>query len=389
MSAAAPAHRPRIGVDFHTFDGIFQGSRSHLLGLYAEAIRLAPEFDFVLMLGSPERLRAEHPEFNAPNVELLAMPHGGGLARLGWQLALARRRARIDLLHVQYRLPLLPLGPCACTIHDVLFETHPQFFTPRFVQMARLTSRDAVRRSALMFAVSAFSRDEIARHYGSDAADITITYNGVNSQRFHPAADAHSDGAELVRARGFEPGQYLCTIGRIEPRKNHLNLLRGYAQLPTPRPPLLVIGQRDFSCQPVFDEVDKLGLQADVTFLESVGDRELPALLRHAMVFAYPTFAEGFGMPVAEAMASGVPVLTANVTALPEVVGDAALTADPHDPAAIAAALHSLVTQPRLRQQLAAAGVVQASRFNWRASAEALVAAYRRHFGRTPQTGCR
>ena len=107
---------PRIGVDFHTFDGIYQGSRSHLLGLYGEAIALAPEFDFVFLLADPDRLRREQPAFSAPNVQLEAMPHRGGIVRLGWQLAAAQRRLRLDLLHVQYRLPLWPAGPCACTI---------------------------------------------------------------------------------------------------------------------------------------------------------------------------------------------------------------------------------------------------------------------------------
>jgi len=386
-----PAAVPRIGVDFHTFDGIYQGSRSHVLGLYREAIAQAPDLHFVFLLADPARLAREHPAFSAPNVTLAAMPHGGGLARLGWQLALAQRRHRLDLLHLQYRLPLWPLGPCACTIHDTLFETHPQFFNPGFVRMSRFTSRRAVRQAALLFTVSRFSRDEMARLYGVAAERIAITGNGVDRERFHPATEEDAAGRAELQALGLQAGGYLCTIGRIEPRKNHLNLVRAYALLPkagpAARPPLVVVGQRDFGADAVFAEVQRLGLGGEVRFLESVGDAALPALLRHAQVFAYPSFAEGFGMPVAEAMASGVPVVTSSTTSLPEVAGGAALTADPHDPCDLARALRRLLADPAARAEARQRGLAQAAQFTWQASAQTLVQALRRYFGRlaTPE----
>lgn len=382
------APRPRIGVDFHTFGGIFQGSRSHILGLYREAIALAPDLQFVFLLDEPERLAREHAAFDAANVERVALPHGGGLARLGWQLAAARRRHRIDLLHVQYRLPLVPLGPCACTVHDTLFETHPQFFEPGFVRMSRLTGRLAVRRSALLFTVSEFSRGEMARLYGVDAGRIAITPNAIDARRFHPgkAGTAGDVGIEAIRALGLREDGYLCTVGRLEPRKNHVNLLRAYAMLPASRPPLVVVGQRDFDSAPIHAAARDLGIEAEVRFLEDVPDGALPALVRHCRVFAYPSFAEGFGMPVLEAMASGVPVVTSNTTSLPEVAGDAALMADPHSPADIARALERLLFDEPARARAVAAGLAQAGRFSWRQSAEVLVASFREHFRRRAGT---
>jgi len=380
MSRSKPNRRPRVGVDFHTFDGIFQGSRSHLLGLYREAVRLAPEIDFVFLVGDTDRLAAEDPAYRAANVERVAMPHGGGLARLGWQLAWAQRRHRLDLLHVQYRGPFVPLGPIACTVHDTLFETHPQFFSPNFVRMSRWTGRRAVRQAALLFTVSRFSRSEIARLYHVAPEHILVTCNGVDAQRFHPG----EDGADEVRALGLQPGGYLLTVGRLEPRKNHLALVRAYAQLATPRPPLVVVGQRDFSFQAVFDEVKALGLQDEVRFFDRVSDSELPALVRHAQVFVYPSFAEGFGMPIAEAMASGVAVVTANSTALPEVAGDVALVADPDDPAAIARQITRFLADPALRAQAGALGPGQVAGYTWPAAAKVFVAALRGYFAAKP-----
>ncbi|HUD34701.1 MAG TPA: glycosyltransferase family 1 protein [Variovorax sp.] len=381
MSRTDPAApRPRIGIDFHTFGGIFQGSRSHILGLYQEAIVLAPDLQFVFLVDDPERLGREHPAFGAANVERVALPHGGGLARLGWQLAAARRRHRIDLLHVQYRLPLVPLGPCACTIHDTLFETHPQFFKPGFVRMSRFTSRLAMRQATLLFTVSEFSRGEMARLYGVDAGRIAITHNAIDARRFHPSDASDVDDAEALRALGLTPGGYICTVGRLEPRKNHVNLLRAYAMLPVDRPPLVVVGQRDFDSEPIDAVVRELGIGPEVRFLENVPDAALPALVRHCRVFAYPSFAEGFGMPVLEAMSSGVPVVTSSTTSLPEVAGDAAIMADPHAPADIARALGLLAFDQPARARAVAAGLAQAGRFSWQASAEVLVASFRAHF---------
>jgi glycosyltransferase involved in cell wall biosynthesis len=381
-SPSLPARRPRIGVDFHTYDGKFQGSRSHLLGLYREAVALAPEIDFVFFVGDAEKLGREHPAFRAPNVTLVSMPRRNALLRLGWQLPWLQRTHRLDLLHMQYRLPLLPAwlggGPCACTIHDVLFETHPEHFPSAFRRLMHWTGQHAVRHSALLFAVSRFTRDELARLYGADAERIALTCNGVDAKRFRPGLD----GAPLVRALGLKPGEYLCTVGRIEPRKNHLNLLRAYARVHAPRPPLVIVGQPDpdFGEVAVRAEVRALGLENDVVFLEHVSDQELPALIRHAKLFLYPSFAEGFGMPVLEAMASGVAVITSNTTSLPEVAGDAALTVDPHDSTELSAAILCLLADPRRRALLAERGLQQAQRFTWRASAQSLVGVYRQHF---------
>ncbi len=384
---AGARRRPRVGVDFHTFDGLYQGSRSHLLGVYREAVRRAPEYDFVFFCAEPDKLRAADPAFAMPNVACVAMPHKSGTARLGWQLAWRQWRHRIDLLHVQYRMPFLPWGACAVTIHDTLFETHPQFFTPKFVRMARLTGWLAVRRAKVLLTVSQFSLREIARLYRVDPMEITVTGNGVNQARFHPPAADGSDelnGADRVRALGATPGEYLVTVGRLEPRKNHLNLVRAYAQIAEPRPPLLVVGQRDFEHDEAFAEVAALGLQDQVRFLEDVTDADLPALIRHARVFVYPSFAEGFGMPVLEAMASGVAVVTSDTTALAEITEGAALTADPNDPKAIAAAIERLLFDGALRRKLSAAGREIAAKHRWDTSAKALLGAYRRFFAGRP-----
>lgn len=365
--------RLRLGVDFHTFDGIYQGSRSHLLGLYGAAVTRAPEIDFIFFLDRPDELRDAHPEFARENVRLVRMPRRPGMWRLGWQLPALQRRHRLDLLHLQYRLPFWTAGPCICTVHDVLFETHPQFFGRGFARIARFSARRAVHKAAITLTVSDYSRAQIARLYGIAAQRVVLTPNAVDRRRFYPG----SDGREMLARWGLESGEYVCSIGRLEPRKNHAGLVRAYQGLST-APPLVIIGQRDFAHDEIFELIQRLPLGNRVRILEDVDDRALPVLLRHSRLMVYPSLAEGFGMPVLEALASGVPVITSSTTALPEAAGSGARLIEPTDVDALTEALSGALAETkdtraaRIRQ-----GLEHAAGFNWQVSADSLLAAVR------------
>ena len=382
-SLAGQTRRPRVGIDFHTFDGPGQGRRTHLLGMYREAVRRAPEYDFVFFCARPDLLRAADPAFALAIVKCVAMARRTSLARLGWQLAWLRLRHRIDLLHMQDRLPVLPCGPCVVTLHDTLFETHPQLFTKVLRRLVRLTGRRAVRKAALLVATSEFSRREIARLYGVDPVGITLTANGVDTARFHPASASRGgdqDDAEVLRSFGAAANDYIVCVGRRQPRRNHLALVRAYARLAEPRPPLLVVGQGEGLHDEAVAEVHALGLLHQVKFIEDVADAALPALLRHARVVFHTSRAEGFGLPVLEAMASGVAVITSDAAGMAELSAGAVLAVNPDDPLAITQALERLLYDPMLRRRLAARGLEVAAGRRWDSAAKALVGAYRRFF---------
>ncbi len=367
------SRRPRIGVDMHVVDGIFQGSRTHVLELYAALLPLLPQFDFHLLCEQPQRLLDFSSAFALPHVHHMHMPSANPAKRLCWQLPSLQRRLALDLLHTQYILPVPCLCPAVVTIHDVLFETHPQYFGRLFRLRSMLLMRWSAQRAAHVFTVSDYSRDTILQRYSVQAERVSVTHNGADLCRFYPGPE----GIELVRTLGLSPQGYLLSVGRLEPRKNHANLLRAYAQLGHLAPPLVIAGQRHFGFEEAFTEIDRLGLRGRVHLLDHVGDDVLPALYRHALLFAYPTWAEGFGMPPLEAMASGVPVITSYTTALPEVVGEAGLLVDPADPSALAAALRRLLDEPGLRETLSNRGLAQAQRFQWRRSAQTVAQVYR------------
>jgi glycosyltransferase involved in cell wall biosynthesis len=372
--------RKRVGIDFHVVDGKFQGSRTHVIELFAQTIAQAPEIDFYLFLDQPQTLINIHPAFTLPHVHPVHMRASNPLVRLYSLLPKLCKHYALDIIHTQYILPW-PV-PChrVVTVHDILFETHPQFFTKLFVLRSRLFIRWATRHAEHVFTVSRFCKQEIARLYQVPQERMTVIYNGADTARFKPG----QDGLELVHARGLQSQGYILSVGRLEPRKNHQALVLAYAQLPQDAPPLVLVGQRDFHFAGVFEAITRHGLQERVKILENVGDAELPALYRHAQIFAYPAFAEGFGMPPLEAMASGTPVLSSNTTAIPEIVDQAGVLVDPHDVHQIAQALNQLLSSPEQRARLAHEGRARATTFSWVSPAQKVLAVYRQLMGGTP-----
>jgi len=360
----------KVGIDFHVVDGKFQGSRSHVIELFSRVIAISPEIEFFLFLDKLELLPQISPAFAAENVHAIRMAAADPLRRYYWQLPMLARRCELDVIHTQYVLP----WPVACkrvvTIHDILFDSNPEYFTPIFVARSRILMRRAARHADHVFTVSNFSRGEICRAFAVPEQKVSVIHNGADFHRF--ASPDREDGAILER-RGLSREGYILSVGRLEPRKNHEGLIRAYALLDKSAPPLILVGQRDFRFEGVFRAIRELGLGDRVHVFGDVQDAELPALYRNAVVFAFPTFAEGFGMPAVEAMAAGTPVLTSNAGALTELVGPGgAEIIDPHNIEDIAAALRTLLSDPALRARLGAAGRERARQFSWESSAKIL-----------------
>lgn len=365
------AGAPRIGLDMHVVDGLHQGSRTHCLELFSRVITLLPACTFFVFLDEPEYLREHWPSFTRDNVTLVRMEHQNPAKRLLSQLPGLATAHKLDLLHTQYIVPPFCACPTAVTIHDVLFESHPEFFTRFFRLRSKLLVPRSARQSALVFTVSEYSKGELMKRYGIPESRLAVTMNGASLERF-----ASEDDDALSLPDGLLPQSYILTVGRLEPRKNHVRLLKAYAMLQQPRPKLVLVGQRDFGYEALLAEIEYLQLKDEVMLLETVSDTMLPALYRNALVFAYPTLAEGFGMPVIEAMASGVPVVTSRTTSLPEVAGDAALLCDPLDVASIRNALCSALCDSRAREAMIAKGLKRARDFQWEEPAQRLACAY-------------
>ena len=362
----------RIGIDFHVVDGIYQGSRTYVLELFSEVIRISPDIRFFLFLEKTEKLQSMAPAFALPNVEIIHMPRANPFKRLCWQLPLLQRKYRLDILHNQYILPIPSFSDGIVSIHDILFESYPQYFTALFKIRSAALIRLSAWRARHIFTISEFSKNEIMSRYGIRREKISIIYCGVDRARFF----AGSAGRDIVESRGLASKGYLLSVGRLEPRKNHVTLLRAFAQMRATTLPLVLVGQPHFGFDDVYRVIGDLGLEGRVHIFSDVTDDELPAFYRHATLFVYPTWAEGFGMPLLEAMASGVPVISSDSTSVPEVVGDAAVLINPGDIDALAKAMDQLLSDQDIYRDLQARGLKQAMVFQWATAAETVRAVY-------------
>jgi glycosyltransferase involved in cell wall biosynthesis len=363
----------RVGFDLHVMDGIFQGSRTHVIEVFSRVARLCPEFEFVALLNGTERLKTDHPRFDLPNVKVERLNQTGAIRRLMWELPRKQIALKLDLLHLQYVLPLPSLSRTVVTIHDVLFESHPEYFTRAFRLRSRILMRLAARQAQHVFTVSEFSKREICNRYHISPDTVSVTPNSADMQRFYPG----NDGVEHLTARGLEPGKYLLSVGRLEPRKNHVNLVKAYLGLGPQSPKLVIAGQRDFGYEPLMEILASANATDKVVILENIDDNELPSLYRNSLAFVYPSMAEGFGMPPLEAMASGVPVIASNNTGLTEVVGKAGILVSTTDVIELRQAMKALIQDATQRERLSARGLERARAFSWDHSAEVVAQRYR------------
>jgi len=302
------------------------------------------------------------------------------LVRIPLTLSAELRRRPVDLLHVQYTAP--PLAPCpvVATIHDLSFEHIPETFKRRSRVQLRLTVRATARRAAHVIAPSEYTRRDLVETYGLDPGRVSAIPLAV-APHFRPVEDA----GELarVRQRYGIAGEYVLAVGSIQPRKNLARLVRAYSALRRRRgrsnlPQLVLVGKQAWLYGDTLRAIEEEGLGESVLLTGYVSEGDLPALYTGALLFAYPSFYEGFGLPPLEAMSCGAPVLTGNLTSLPEVVGDAGLTVDPLDTGALAEALARLIDDDALRATLSERGLRRARRFDWRETARMTLQVYRR-----------
>jgi len=303
------------------------------------------------------------------------------VVRIFWEqcrLPLLLRKDHIQLVHgLAYATPIVSSATSVVTVHDLSFLRYPQAFRPsnRFY-LSRITALSC-RRAHCVIAVSQATANELQRLLRVPRHKIEVIYNGVDP-RYHPLP--RDEVAQRRQQEGWPP-RFLLSVGTLEPRKNYVHLLKAYAlyrRMSASPLPLLIAGGAGWDYDAIFEQMDALDLHSHVRFLGFAPSETLPWLYNAATLFLYPSRYEGFGLPVAEAMACGAPTITSTVSSLPEVAGDAAATVDPNDVELLAQTIAAILNDDERMQAMREAGLRQARRFRWTTTAAQTAALYAR-----------
>jgi glycosyltransferase involved in cell wall biosynthesis len=282
----------------------------------------------------------------------------------------------VDFLHATFTPPPVAVRREVLTLHCLSSFVHPEFYSPLIAWRLNGLLRIGMRRAARVLCVSGDTADHVHHRFGVPREKLAITYNGV-SPRFAPI------DPDVARARVAEALKIDCPyalfVGKLEPRKNVMRLLEAFARFRTQTGSdtrLLLAGNRTGVTPAIERQIARHRLDDAVMLPGYVPDDLLTSLYSAARMFLLPSLWEGFGIPVVEAMACGAPVLTSNVTCLPEIAGDAAVIVDPTSADSIAEGIASLDSSETLRQTLRQRGFDRARLFTWERSAQATLAAY-------------
>ncbi|MBI5698770.1 glycosyltransferase family 4 protein [Candidatus Saganbacteria bacterium] len=278
----------------------------------------------------------------------------------------------LDVVHFpDHILPLIPIRtPKIITVHDLAFVRHPEYYNPGKRWYKQLLAPYSLKRADKIIVVSEFTKRELTQIYQTPEDKITVVPNGIASK--FRRKDLDSDSRKRILKRlGFDYDRFILFAATLEPRKNLLSLLDSFEEIARQRSDvgLVICGKKGWLYEESLIRVEVLAKRFKIRYLGYVSDDDLVELYNLAEIFVYPSFYEGFGFPPLEAMACGLPVVTSNVSSLPEIVGDAALTVDPRDPGQIARAILGVLDNKDIAREMVRKGKERAKMFTWQKTA--------------------
>jgi glycosyltransferase involved in cell wall biosynthesis len=364
----------RVGIDAHSIGSGQSGNETYYRTLLQGLDRVDGAHEYVVYGTNHSALldlRLDRKRFRIYQVKP-ATPY----ARIPFAMPWKANHDRLDVFHAQFIVPPFLKCRTVTTIPDIAFEHYPEFFPAYHVAWSRRLVPWSARRADHVITVSQYSKSDLVNLYNVDPEKITVTYEAAEED-YYPRDRERAREYIAERYRLERP--FVLYVGRIQARKNLIRLVEAFRQVRRAgfEYDLVLVGKSEWNNEPVAARIVELGLSRNVVITGYVPQEDLPWFYNAADVFAYPSFFEGFGLPVMEAMACGTPVITSAGSSLEEIAGGAALIVDPRDLNSIKVALERLLGDKTLRRDLGHAGIGRSSKFEPNRTALETLSVYR------------
>lgn len=361
----------RFSVDAHAIGCHLTGNEVYIRNLLHEFARLDRTSDFIAYVSKPGA------HLQVPKSVQTSYVSGNPFRRLGLDLPMRLRYDKPDLLHVQYTGPLACSVPLVVSVHDVSYLEHPQYFTRFRSRQLRFTVKRTVEAAARILTPSEFSRRAILRNYKLDERKVVVVPNAVSSS-FRPVE--RESAAAVVEEKFRISGPFVLTVGDLQPRKNHLGLLHAFEETLRQHPHLphrlVFVGKETWYSKELHRAVMRSNVAGRVHFTGFVEDSDLLQFYGACDLFVFPSFYEGFGLPILEAMACGRAVACSSATAMPEVANAAGILFDPYSVPEMARAIGDVLLDEEMRVRLERLGSNRAASFTWERAAQRTLDVY-------------
>ena len=356
-----------IGVDFHAFSDASQGIKTYLLSLYKQIIKLNKKHEILIFVDNPKKLKNEHPEFAGDNIKLIKLKPMNRYLRLLFYFPYLKYKYSVDLFHFQFIAPPLILNSSIVTIHDVLYEDFPEYFSRFFVFRSKILIRLSALFSKHILTISNYSKSRIIHHYKIKEDKISVHYLAADDESFSETKpDQKIDVLEQLNLLNTK---YIFIHGRLDRRKNHILILHALKHIKNKHLKLVITG---FGIEKtnILKEAKKHSVESRVIFTGDIDQESLNQILRNAFIFVFPSHCEGFGLPVIEAQLCNVPVICSNNTSLNELFADSSLQIDSNSVEDLVNNINDLTESEYLRNNLIIKGKLNCNRFSFLKSAK-------------------
>lgn len=365
----------KIGFDGKRATNNLTGLGNYSRSLIAQLAEFFPQNQYFVY---SQKIK-EHPQIrhflNARGIRSRLPDHPG----LFWRTSGIKKqliKENIELFHgLSHEVPLGIQNsgiPSIVTIHDLIFLKFPHYFgrIDRFIY--RLKAKYSCKHADKIIAISECTKRDIIEFFHTDPNKIEVIYQSCDDSFKSPASEEIKQG---VRIKNHLPSRYILNVGTVETRKNLLTLIKALPQV-HPDYQLVVVGKRTAYADLVYQEIERLGLKDRVLFLQNVPFDELPSIYQMADAFVYPSLYEGFGIPIIEALYSGIPVIAATGSCLEEAGGEDSLYVSPLDHTALASGINTVLNTPALAEKMKIKGLEYVQKFNTKVITQDLMNVY-------------